>query len=330
MLDPKKIWEKLETEDTHTNGYARLRVEPEACCDVFVGLKKPDNERCLILEVGEHAIRSGTRYPMSNSFEVYPTRISPHKGKVRITLLLKNNRFIDIFTALLIDQVKNILMKNDQKEVIDDFVARLFRWQSFFQNNPEGLSEESQNGLFGEIWFLRNILMPRVDSLTALNSWVGPTKANQDFQLLRKAIEVKTTTGMTEELNISNKRQLDSTGVDHLYLLHVSLDARAGDGESLPDLVKKLRSELDEQSVILFEERLIDYGYLDVHSSRYGVTGYIVRKSDLFEIKGDFPRITEQNVMQGITEVSYSVSIGACIPYSVPLESVFKDNFEEI
>ena len=327
MFDLLRIWERLENEDAYKNGYARLRVEPKACCDIFIGLRKPDNERCMILEVEEGAIRHGTRYPRSNSFDVFPLRI-PSEGKVRITLLLNDNRYSDIFSALLIDQVKNILLKNEQREAVDDFVARLFRWQMFFLNNPEGLSEESQKGLYGELWFIRDFLIPRLGTLNALKSWVGPEKANQDFQLSGKAIEIKSSSGINGTVRISNKRQLDQTGFSQLYLVHFTLDIHADRDNTLPELIDEIRSILDQQSSILFEDKLMEYGYLEVHRDRYGYSKYSLRNVQFYEVRDGFPRITEQNIMQGIKEVSYSISMDACLPYVVSPDNLFR-NIEE-
>lgn len=324
MFDPQTIWKRLENEDAHSNGYARLRVEPKAYCDIFVGLKKPEDERCLILEVEERAIRPGTHYPRSSSFEIFPARIVSSEGKVRITLLLKNHRYSDVFAALLIDQVKNILLKTDQREIMDEFVARLFRWQAFFLNNPEGLSEESREGLYGELWFLRNRLIPKIGTLNALRAWTGPTKANQDFQFSGISIEVKSTVGMSGTIHISNKRQLDRTGFSGLYLFHISLDEQMEGEQSLPELIDEIRLRLDDQSSILFDDKLMDYGYLEIHRERYTDKRYSIRRNDLYEVRDEFPRITEQNMMQGVNEVSYSIFLDACLPYAVSSERVFQ------
>ena len=329
MLDIKTIWDKLEENNDFESGYVRLRVEPHASCDIFVALKKPGNDHCLLIEVNQKSVPRGAHYPQSRCFEVFANNVSSRSiNKVRVTLILKNTQYFDVFDALILDQVKHISSKKNQKEATKEFISRLAKWQAFFQNYSEGLNNEAQKGLYGELWFLRNVLIPKLGEYNSILSWTGPSGTNQDFQIPNYAIEIKTTSGMKNEVHISNLRQLDNIGLRKLYLVHLLVETRLGDAQTLNDLVDDIKILLHENCEIcfsMFEEKLMESGYLDVHRSRYGDTKYITIETNYYDVKNDFPKIVESNVMHGIEEVHYSIDLASCETYKVSFDEFYQN-----
>lgn len=328
MKDPLLIWSELETDSSHTSGYVRLRVEPDACCDLFLAVRKPDGTRSLILEINSQAIPPDLEYPQSDCFEVILSTIKPGpNGQVRIILQLSNGRYSDVFSVLAGDIVAHITTQHDQKAAITEFISRLIRWQTFFRKHSEGLGEEAQKGLYGELWFLRNILFSNIGEVKAVAAWVGPEKANQDFQFNKCAVEIKATSGLGQSIPITNIRQLDDTGIETLFLLHIALDARLGGIQSLTELVEDIRAILhakNEASAALFDERLIDVGYLDIHQSKYADTKYAIRHHHFFHVASGFPRITEGDLLQGVGDVNYSIASSSCMPFSLSDDKVIQ------
>ena len=119
---------------------------------------------------------------------------------------------------------------------------------------------------------------------------MGPALAPQDFAFGRAAVEVKTTTGAQPQLlRITSERQLDTTALDQLALFHLSLDAREGAGQALPELVAEIRNVLREPTAAdVFEDRLFTAGYLDAQAGQYR-TGYTVRAAGIFLVGEGFP-----------------------------------------
>lgn len=327
----KTAWDKLEKNNEFESGYVRLRIEPQAGCDIFVALKKPGNDRCLLLEVNKNSVPSDLHYPQSNCFEVFANDVSSQSiNKVRFTLKLKNAQYSDVFDALILDQVKHISDKEDQKWATKEFFSRLAKWQTFFQNFTEGLSIEAQKGLYGELWFLRNVLIPKLGEYNSIFSWTGPSGTNQDFQIPNYAIEIKTTSGMKNEVHISNVRQLDNSDLRKLYLVHLSVETKLAGAQSLNDLIDDIKQSLHKNFEInfsVFEEKLMESGYLDAHRSRYEDTKYIIRKTDYYDVKNDFPRIVESNIMNGIGEVRYVIDLASCQTYKVTQEEFNQNLF---
>jgi hypothetical protein len=59
-------------------------------------------------------------------------------------------------------------------------------------------------------------------------------------------------------------------------------------------------------------DRLLEYGYADVHRYRYDHTRYTVRELWVLEVADGFPRITELDLPEGVGRVRYQLSLTAC------------------
>ena len=127
----------------------------------------------------------------------------------------------------------------DEREGLTRFLARLSDWQHLLRRlEPRGLTRESQQGLWGELWAPREVVAPVAGMLRALEGWRGPMGADQDFQLGSTCIEVKTSMAAhLDRLLISSERQLEVPGDVRLLLLGLSLDGRPGHGETLPEMI---------------------------------------------------------------------------------------------
>ncbi len=327
-MTAEDTWKLLE-EDTAavSSGYLIRRILPEVRYDVYLALEKPANTRLLMMRVRHASVGRGTVFPNSSSFEVRRVALEgDDDAHVTLQLVLTNSRYRDIFTTLVQDIVECIAPIADERNAVAAFITRLRRWQAFLEkHNPEGLSREAQQGLYGELWFLRRVVIPQLGSRRGVQCWTGPRSAQQDFQFEGGAVEVKTSVAKQhQKLSISSERQLDDTGIGQLILLHLSLDAGQGRGESLPEIVASVRS-LVENDLLAKEELetlLFEVGYLDTHASRYEQIGYTQREVNYFKVEGDFPRIVEADLRNGVGDVRYTISVAECRRFSLPESEV--------
>lgn len=330
MEDLETMWSKLESDNSQSEGYLRLRVRPSSRCGLFIAVTKPENNRALLLEVPANAIPAKAEYPQSNGFKVEPVPITyGPTGDVRLVLSITDTRYLDIFSVLVCDIIDHVASQPDKQTGVKEFIARLIRWQDFLKRHaPEGLGEQAQQGLYGELWFFRNFILPNMDPVSAASAWVGPVRANQDFQLDRCAVEIKTTSaGSHPVIQITNIRQLDDTGIEVLLLFHISLDIRLGGPQSLPELVHEIRTLLGNQdmnALSIFNERLVDAGYLNIHESRYEELKYAIRNYHFFRVCEGFPRILDSELLPGIGDVHYSVALASCMPFKIEETAVLK------
>lgn len=237
-------------------------------------------------------------------------------------VILKEPRFADVFTALADDLARRVAAAAGPAEQARVFLGQLARWQKFLSASQEGLRDEEQRGLWGELHFLRAHLLPALGA-DAVSGWKGWEKAHQDFQFVSGAAEVKTTLAKRPQVvRITSERQLDSSGWRALFLHVIALEPRDGGGETLPALVASFRAALAGEATALeaFEDGLLAYGYLDAHAGRYVERGYLVRSEATFHVRRGFPRLVEKDLPTGVGEVSYGLSVAALDTFAIEAE----------
>ncbi|MBD2465605.1 PD-(D/E)XK motif protein [Oscillatoria sp. FACHB-1407] len=315
-------WTLLQEDSVNVDsGYISRRFLPEVPYDVYLAIEKPSNTRLLMIRVNASSAGRSTAYPASSGFEVRRAVLQGDSpANITLQLVLINSRYSDIFTVLVQDIIDHLASINDERIAVTAFIERLQRWQIFLEkHNPEGLSEEAQQGLYGELWCLRQLVIPSF-GVQGVRCWTGPHRDAQDFQFNNLAIEVKTTaTKQPEKLAISNEHQLDNTSGKTLILLHLALDARHGEGETLPEMVESIRLIVDSELAFrkAFEALLFEAGYLNSHSARYEQSRYTERGRSYFKVEEGFPRIIGSNLQPGIAEVRYTIKISHCKQFSV-------------
>lgn len=323
MMRVDEIWNVLEQETvSYPTGYLTRRILPDVNYDAYIAIEKPSNTRILMLSVSKAFLDREIVYPTSNSFTVNRIVLpQDDEGHGTLQLVLINTRYKDIFTTLVQDIVDHLEAIPEEQPAISAFITRLKRWQTFLEkNNSDGLSEIAQQGLYGELWVLREAILPHFALLTGLQSWTGPKGAQQDFQFTHCAVEVKTTsTKRHQKLSIASERQLDNTGIGTIILLHLSIDVRQGQRETLPQIVTSVRAIVSDDDIARdeLENLLFEAGYLDVHSQHYEHKGYIIREQNYFKVGENFPRIVESDLRNGVGDVSYTISVAECKHFSI-------------
>ncbi|MEH1855044.1 MAG: PD-(D/E)XK motif protein [Nostoc sp.] len=316
-------WKLLENDTGGlSSGYLTRRLLPELNYDVFLAIEQPANTRLFMLRVKHTSVGKGIVFPKSSSFEARRVALpNDNEAYVTIQLLLTNYRYKDIFTTLVQDIVDRLASLADEKNAVAEFITRLRRWQAFLEKHkPEGLSRTQQQGLYGELWFLRQVVISQLGPRQGIQNWTGPKGTQQDFQFINCAIEVKTTVEKQhQKLIINSERQLDDTGTGRLFILHLSLDVRQGGGESLPKIVNNIRILVENDPIAneALETLLFEIGYLDIHIPYYEEIGYTQREINYFKVEADFPRIVESDLRNGIGDVNYTISVAECKRFSI-------------
>lgn len=238
-------------------------------------------------------------------------------GDLELRILESPSEVTSVFKTLARD-ITDAVFGVSSATLIRIVVRRLVLWQGFFSAARQGLSVTAQAGLVAELLTLRDYFIPYAGEERAADSWYGPERALQDFCDTKLAVEVKSTSSTgSRHVTIANERQLDKVQTQTFLMAAYSLDVRRdGIGFSLPTLVSDVRDAMkgNEHAKQTFEARLIRTGYIDEHSSRYTST-FEVRKRQWLDVREDFPRITESNLPQGISQVSYKVDLESCGPW---------------
>ena len=314
------LWQALEADalagEQGLSGWLLRLARPLPSCPLFVGLEPASRRRAVFLRLAAEWVPARRRWPRCRGLEAVAVRI---EQETHFGVILKESRFSDVFTALAEDLDRRVAAAAGAAEQAKVFLGQLARWQKFLSASHDGLGEEEQRGLWGELHFLRTHLLTGLGA-NAVTGWKGGEKAHQDFQFATGAAEVKTTLAKRPQVvRITSERQLDSSGWRALFLHVVALETRDGGGETLPALVATLRSTLAGEAAALesFEDGLLAYGYLDAHSGRYAERGYLVRSEATFKVRRSFPRLVEKDLPAGLGEVSYGLSLAALETFAV-------------
>jgi hypothetical protein len=232
----------------------------------------------------------------------------------------------DVFAIMCKNMIQSVLSLRSEKQVVITIINQLKKWQTLFEKlKGEGLSPAEQQGLYGELHFLQK-LVAKQDAVSALNSWVGTDMEVRDFQYNGWAVEVKTTAGNNhQKVSINSERQLDETFLENLFLFHLSVEAAKKNGESLNAKVNTIRELLQDNVLALdiFNNKLLEVGYFEKHTHLYEEKCYQIRDENYYKIDGDFPRIKEKEIRNGVGDVKYSIILEMCDKYLVTEPQIF-------
>ena len=307
-----ETWEALDR--TAVNApESRRRIAPDSVADLWLVLKGSQKLRTLRIEVTE---TEGLQN-LPNGSGINVDLIEVGQGTSYLEVSLVNASYSDVFDVFIADLANAATSVKESSEIAAAVARRIHHWQAFLRKTIDGLSPESLRGLYGELKVL-DWIGAHFNYYDAIACWVGPDGFPQDFQLRDAAIEVKTSAAKNpQSILISSERQLDSKGLDLLALWHWSVDERLDHGETLPLLISKLRSLVSNSvNQELFENRLLEVGYLNIHASRYEF-GYEVRNLQIFEVNDDFPRLIEEDCPHGLGDVRYSIQMGAITRFEI-------------
>ena len=315
----KQIWEELENDQTFEKGLLFRRYSGTVLPDVFVAIQQPERLLCIATSISIATEINISAFANLQEIQVDILPDNNNKEKKILLFKLVNNQHKDIFAVLCEDLISNIAEETNEKKLISTLLNRFEKWKSLFNKFIlNGLTPEQQRGLFGELFFLRTYLQHKLDFQNVLNTWVGTAKEVRDFQFNDWALEVKTTIGNNhQKVHISSERQLDTSHLKSLFLYHLSLERVQESGESLPQIIESINEILadDVISINRFKAKLYEVGYFDQQAHLYEGIGYHVRQNNFYKVEGDFPRIQENEIRNGIGDVKYSIIISQCQEY---------------
>lgn len=321
----EELWQALEAEAATACSQTWLtrRATAQPGWPLLVALDPASRTRTLLLPAPHSALPPHRDWPECRGLDLQTLALGadPH-----FTVRLRDAAGADVFTALAEDIAPRVSAAASGREAVAALFGRLRRWQQFLLAARAGLSREQERALWGELHCAGTHMLPTFGPTATVEAWKAAAAAHQDFQFPAGALEVKTTAAkQPQSVRITSERQLDDTGVGALFLHVVVVDERdvapggRTPGQSLPALIATLRAALSVEpaSLAAFEDLLLDAGYLDTHAPRYDGRRRTVRSELTFRVSAGFPRLTERELPAGVGDVSYAVSLAACVPFTV-------------
>ena len=317
----KIIWKKLE--EAHVSGLVKRAIDIPSCLKMFCTYKSPD-EYCGIAFSFSQEIKVDIS-PFSSLSEIevslFKDNSFPDSKFLLIQLLNRGDRVRDIFAAICGNIANAIQSISTEKDAVKLVISQMRKWQDLFSKRMKNtLSIQEQQGLFGELLFLRKLICSPMDKVRSVMSWVGPNMAPQDFQSKSWAVEVKTiTANKYPNVSINGELQLDETPIDKLFLYNLVVEIVPVDGKNLPELIGELRESLsqDTNAQNLFENKLMYYGYFNIDADAYKDRRYHVCKEHYYLVQGEFPRIKKDDLLLGVSDVKYSINLAVPTEYFI-------------
>ncbi|MDR3405091.1 MAG: PD-(D/E)XK motif protein, partial [Chthoniobacter sp.] len=285
---------------TCNNGLTRLALYPRIDNHLFVGFEEGSRNPLLLLQ-SKRKVTETIKLPRKR--EWFEAKFKKWKGDPPdsdyLVIELTDADYLDMFelvVAYVVKSVRNIersFAMNVHKREAQEFNRSLKRW---CRENPEeekALGPKRQRGLYAELWFLRQYVLPHFD-LPGLQYWVGSLGADHDFQFPTLSVEVKAIGAADEypEIQISNEYQLDPIRrmdqrpthdldvAPKLYLLCLairdedeegrsfSVNDQGEESETLFALVESFRDRLGG-NWSAFRSKLARAGYRRKHEKEY-------------------------------------------------------------
>ena len=314
MIDYHNIWESINNESrSNSNGLFPVFLATDFRKGVRFLYIKLDSDLDIIID----------NLPRFRGLEILITVTS--LGEFNNSEFLKFTQSIpntDNIFELVISDIGDKIIQIQNKRNLNAVLTKVVNeWKIFFEKQEnEILSISSQKGLVGELHFLREYLFKKYSFSESLFYWTGSERTNHDFQIIHNAIEVKTTSSKQhKKFTISSERQLDSTGLEHLYLSLFALNLHSNmPDRTLPALIREIHSMIQGDPIATFQLqiKLAKYGYNEILADKYTI-GFSVFDMKFFEVVEGFPRLLQGNLPDGVGDLKYTVVVAACSQFEI-------------
>lgn len=322
------IWSELETQSAFDSPFIFKGYSGTVLPDIYLALTREKN-RAVAIQLHSEQFPDIEQWNNLEGIrlEVLSDLSNARKQYFLIVLMSDGNK--EIFSVVVEDLMQSVSHLEKEQDLISELLNRFTRWKSLFAKAKlEGLSDSEQQGLYSELYLLRRLLQKmQSDKHSCVSAWIGTKKEAKDFQWKDWAIEVKSSvTNQHQKIQIANERQLDSDSLRKLFLFHLSLQKLQMGGETLNAIVDSILAILecdDYPALVLFKSKLLDGNYFNHHRTLYDYTGYEIRQRTFYDVKDNFPRLTEKAIPTGVGEVKYTIVISYCNPYEIDESEIF-------
>lgn len=138
----EQIWQQLENQ---TGAFRRIRYDAGSACDLSLGLRMPEGERLLVLELPFAKAKGIRNRPPSQGIRLEKVANPDNDGQFFLNLVLTDPLFTGVFDVLVDDLVGRLLDIAEPGQVISVFLNQLDQWEALFSRfSANGLTPEQQ------------------------------------------------------------------------------------------------------------------------------------------------------------------------------------------
>jgi hypothetical protein len=259
------------------------------------------------------------RIPYCNGIEFNAVRLPEYDANALFCNLAQAEGNESYIFETIIEDIRARLINIKGSDITGIVAQTLKKWQDFFAKNKQILmSPERQQGLYGELRFLEELVEKK--GTKAVLDWSGCKYETHDFYINGNGVEIKTTSKKAPyKMHISSEYQLDENDVTgDLLVRFYAFRKSESDGERLATIIQRIRNSIsgNPHALETFEADLEVYGYFDSVSEKY-VNGYVDRETAFFKVEDGFPRIIGKDLATGISNCVYDVLIDECRKHEI-------------
>lgn len=306
MIDFQKLFLGIE----FTLKGTQKKLEVDSPIGVYYGINSDGNYRLAFMSPCE-------AYPLSST-KLLNVTYGYESDKVYWTCFdLMQPVAKNVFYTFCGDMVSAIVGVAHISDALRIIKNRFNTWKNLFKKDIEQVSGEVLKGLFGELYFLKNYMIPKYGVKDAVMSWSGPDDTHKDFSVNLDWYEVKTVAVGALTVKISSIQQLSADVPGKLEIVRVEkMSAEYNDGECcILQLFEYILGKITDDNIReYFISRVTSFGFTftdEAFLSRYkvvSVTGYNVIDT--------FPRVTEKEVPYiEIGKITYELIINMLNKY---------------
>jgi len=325
--DIQGIWRALSGA-LKTPGWQTIDLLKAGTCHMKLARQSPGNEEAVLIGFATTRVASATRLPKGQGFRMERANLGEALDSYQwLAIVRQPSGPLDLFSSVVTDLAGVLACADDTSEshLYQSILGRVRGWQEFMRKGRDGLSNEAEQGLVGELCFLQSMLELGVVPFSAIDAWKGPQDGLHDFLFGAGSIEVKSTIASEGfPVSITSLDQLDDSQSSPLFLAGVRLEVNET-GMTLPEYADGVRKILKSDSAALhkFEISLIDAGYLAMHEDLY-VRCFTAKELKVLLVDSAFPRLIPANVPAAISWAQYKLDISTGALESLQLVSALQ------
>lgn len=283
-----------------------------------------DNNHILDLYIG---LDDMSRYTLFLVSEIEPEKIFSSQiiyvqvglrrdNKWGISFSLSNNQFEDLFCHFCVDIIESSRSLSCKSIGAKFVCSRYKKWQSMLTKYTDGILSFSEiKGLIGELIFLKNYMIPKYGEDIAVNSWIGPEKADQDFVCEDTWYEIKSTVSGTESVRISSIEQLDMDAEGELIIVYLDKTSHTDDFKiTINSITKEIYDSLISYNLKQrLNDILLNHGYYN--RKEYDDYLFKLVKVDRYKVDKNFACIRRSMLPLSVVNLKYDISISYISKY---------------
>lgn len=311
-----------------TPGWRSIDLFKAGTCRVKLARHSPGNEEAILVGFSSAKMAPTSQLPQGQGFRMERAALGEAGSSQQwLAIVRQPAGSLELFAAVVADVAGLLDAPGEppEEQLYQRLLGRVRGWQEFMRRGRDGLSMEAEQGLVGELCFLRTLIDAGVLQYSVVDGWKGPLDGLHDFILGAGAIEVKSTLAAEGfPVRIASLDQLDDSQTPPLFLAALRLDAN-DTGMSLPEHVADIRSRLepDPAAMKLFESALHNAGYLDMHAETYS-RRFSLGELRILLVDSEFPRLVPFNVPVAVRRAQYELDLSLLSADSLPLAEVLQ------